>query len=209
MVGNTSRGDGATRCVGGAGRLGFWLSRFASERTRLARLGQAFDELCIDLRGKRVWGTAQALNDTNVTAAPRASFDVIVSSLESDVLPDAPSFFTTLKERLEPGGVLCVFVRTPEQGVSGLVREDVVWTVAGSIAHAGFDVLFAEGSEHVRDVGINPNGLGTLLRLVAHGLRTALDFFTPRRFRENVARLLHRMDLCPRQALVVARRGFA
>jgi hypothetical protein len=194
--------------VGGAGRVGAWLARFTSERTRLARLGQAFDELCIDLRGKRIWGTAQALNERNVTAPPRASFDVIVSSLESDVLSDA-SFFGTLKDRLEPGGVLCVFVRTPEESFSGLVREDVVWTVAGSIAHAGFDVLFAEGSEHVRDVGISPNGLTTLLRVASHGLRAALDFFTPRRFRENVARLLHRMDLRPRQALVVARRSFA
>jgi SAM-dependent methyltransferase len=131
-------------------------------------------------------------------SSERASFDVIVSSLEGGVWTDA-SLFSTLKDRLEPGGVLCVFVRTPEPGASDLVREDVVWTVAGSIAHAGFDVLFAEGSEHLQ----------TVVPRLVRALRSLLELFTPRKFRENVARFLHRMNLCPRHALVVARRSFA
>jgi len=209
MVGIASRGNSAAQCdESSAGRSRSWLTRFASKRTRLARLGRAFDELCIDLRGKRVWAAAEALN---AAAPPQAAFDVIVSSLESDVLPDAASFFSTFKERLEPGGVLCVFVRAPERRASGLVRDDVVWTVAGNIAHAGFDVLFAEGSQHVDDVGIRPMTLarlpGALLRAAERGLRTALELFVPRKFRDDVARLLHRLDLRPQQALVVARRS--
>lgn len=187
-----------------------WFTRLAAERLRLARLGRAFEELRIDVRGKRIVGTSDA-----PSARGADSFDVLVSALEDASGTSGADLSTTLasaRERLQPGGVLCVFVRTRSADTEGLGRDDIVWSVAGSIAHAGFEVVFAEGSRQL-DGGLQLEALApgpvSALRLLASAVRGALAVFTSRRFRERIACFLDRMDVCPRQALVVARRSFA
>jgi SAM-dependent methyltransferase len=191
-----------SQAPGGSSHPGSWLARAASERIRLARLGRAFEELRIDVRGKRILGSAQALEDSGGT-----SFDVIVSSFDDDTNSSDPALFSTLKDRLEPGGVLCVFVRTNDDAPDS-AREHLAWSVAGSIAHAGLSVVFAEGSRQLDDGTHGAARPLRVLSLAAGALRSALSFFTPRAVRERVSRWVGRFDVRPRHALVVARRGF-
>lgn len=141
---------------------------------------------------------------------PRGPFDIVLSSHTLEHVPDDRAVLAAIRERLVPRGLLCVFVPVEEPGYNpDHVRVYSVESIAERIGQAGFEVLFAEGSQHVNGhvwkiLTVPSRRRWPILGPLVDVVRPALLSLLPYRGHRIADRALDWLGFGPRQAFVVA-----
>lgn len=143
---------------------------------------------------------------------PDGPFDVVVSAHVLEHVPDDRAVLAAARRRLRPGGWLAVFVPIEEPDyIRYHLRAYSLQSIHERVLQAGFDVMHTEGSMHVNGhvwklITIPSRRRWPLLGPVVDAFRCGTLSLLPHSALCACDRLLDRLGVGPRQALVVARK---
>jgi SAM-dependent methyltransferase len=142
---------------------------------------------------------------------PAGPFDIAISSHTLEHVPDDRAVLGAILERLQPGGLLLLFVPIEEPGYNpDHVRCYSLRSAVESVRAAGFEVVFAEASMlltgHVwKVITIPSRRRWPVLKGLVDALRLATLSLVPYRAHLFFDRILARVGVGPRQAFVAGR----
>ena len=145
-------------------------------------------------------------------ALPRGPFDVVLSSHSLEHMPDDRAALRAMRTRLTPGGHLLLFVPLEEPGYNpDHVRAYTLRSICRRVAATGFDLVHAEGSMNINGhiwklITIPSRRRWPVLKPIVDALRLGTLSLLPYAAVRALDRLLARVGVGPRQALVIARR---
>lgn len=149
--------------------------------------------------------------EDDADALPAGPFDIITSAHALEHVPDDAATLHAIRSRLAPHGVLVLWVPIEEPDyIAFHLRAYSMQSIVERVRHCGFVPLAVEGSNHVNGhvwklITIPSRRAWPVVGPLVDGLRLASLSMLGYRGQLHADRLLHRLGVGPRQALVVAR----
>lgn len=142
----------------------------------------------------------------------RGPFDLVMSSHVLEHVPDDAQVLRELRERVAPGGHLCIFVPIEEPDyIPFHVRNYSVQSISTKIRQAGFDLCHVEGSMQINGhlwkiLTIPSRRCWPVLGPVVDAIRLGTLSTVPYRALRFIDGCLHYLGFGARQALVIGKR---
>lgn len=149
--------------------------------------------------------------EDDAEALPAGPFDIITSAHALEHVPDDAATLDAIRRRLAPHGVLVLWVPIEEPDyIAFHLRAYSMQSIAERVRHSGFTPLVVEGSNHVNGhvwklLTIPSRRAWPVVGPIVDALRLGSLSLLGYRGQRRADRVLHRLGVGPRQALVVAR----